>query len=471
MKPLTCEMCGGRDLLKQDGVFVCQFCGTKYSVEEAKKMMIEGTVKIDNSDKTQNYFELARTAKNENDSLTAAKYYGLVLEEVPNSWEAKFYSAYYEAMGCKVGEAYSKCVKLEKYSHAVLTTIKRTEPAAHHEMYALEIAEKINDIALLFLNGNSEEASDEVPNFLLIWGDQLEEVFPDNQMIVSQAAVLWENAIEVIVDTYFSGDKDIDATIANYTEKIKKYNKDYVKPESNMTIHTADSPNNASVEIIKWGHTDFTTVPLVPVPVQYIAPGPDSAGGMSVELKLKNNKGKTIKYATLYVTAYNQLGDPAPCSVHKEATRVLSITGPIEQGKDSGKLIFETIWYNPTITNIQLSRMIVEYSDGSKELYDYRKVNHKSASPSGKRTITITRKWAYVGCALKILVYKDDVEVFQLKAKDSNSIVADNQPFELRLEAKGIPEHRVMIEAGEENLSFKVQVSLPGKIKLERVFQ
>ena len=46
MKQLTCEMCGSNDLLKQDGVFVCQTCGTKYSVEEAKKMMIEGTVDV-----------------------------------------------------------------------------------------------------------------------------------------------------------------------------------------------------------------------------------------------------------------------------------------------------------------------------------------------------------------------------------------------------------------------------------------
>lgn len=37
MKQLICEMCGGSDLIKQEGVFVCQSCGTKYSVEEAKK--------------------------------------------------------------------------------------------------------------------------------------------------------------------------------------------------------------------------------------------------------------------------------------------------------------------------------------------------------------------------------------------------------------------------------------------------
>lgn len=68
MKQLTCEMCGGTDLIKQDGVFVCQSCGCKYSVEEAKKMMVEGTVqvvgtvKIDNSDSYDKYINLAKDA-------------------------------------------------------------------------------------------------------------------------------------------------------------------------------------------------------------------------------------------------------------------------------------------------------------------------------------------------------------------------------------------------------------------------
>ena len=40
MKQLTCEICGSTDLIKQDGLFVYQTCGCKYSVEEAKKIMI-----------------------------------------------------------------------------------------------------------------------------------------------------------------------------------------------------------------------------------------------------------------------------------------------------------------------------------------------------------------------------------------------------------------------------------------------
>ena len=69
MKRLTCEMCGGTNLIKQDGVFVCQTCGAKYSVEEAKKLMNEGpvdvsesTVIMDNSVSIENYFKLAENA-------------------------------------------------------------------------------------------------------------------------------------------------------------------------------------------------------------------------------------------------------------------------------------------------------------------------------------------------------------------------------------------------------------------------
>ena len=74
MKALQCEMCGSQDLVKDGGFFVCQSCGTKYTVEEAKKMMVEGivdvkgTVKVDTSDELKNLYEIARRAKDTNNS-------------------------------------------------------------------------------------------------------------------------------------------------------------------------------------------------------------------------------------------------------------------------------------------------------------------------------------------------------------------------------------------------------------------
>lgn len=105
MKQLTCEMCGSTELMKQDGVFVCQTCGCKYSVEEAKKMMVEGTVDVqgtvtvDNSAFVQKYLQNARRAKQKEDWEETEKYYNMVEQNDPTNIEAIFYSAYGKAKG------------------------------------------------------------------------------------------------------------------------------------------------------------------------------------------------------------------------------------------------------------------------------------------------------------------------------------------------------------------------------------
>ena len=71
MKQLTCEMCGSTDIVRQNGVFVCQSCGTKYSVEDAKRMIVKGKVDVSGStvsDEFKNLYKLARRAKDENNA-------------------------------------------------------------------------------------------------------------------------------------------------------------------------------------------------------------------------------------------------------------------------------------------------------------------------------------------------------------------------------------------------------------------
>ena len=104
MKQLTCEMCGGTELMKQDGAFVCQNCGMKYSVEEAKKMMIEGTVdvqgtvKVDNTAFVERYLQNAHRALMKEDWEEVEKYYNMVEQNAPDNMEAVFFSSYGKAM-------------------------------------------------------------------------------------------------------------------------------------------------------------------------------------------------------------------------------------------------------------------------------------------------------------------------------------------------------------------------------------
>lgn len=94
MKQLTCEMCGSTELMKQDGVFVCQTCGTKYSVEEAKKMMVEGTVevagtvKVDDSAKIANYYTMAESAYDASNQKEAESYCNKIIEVDPSNYKA-----------------------------------------------------------------------------------------------------------------------------------------------------------------------------------------------------------------------------------------------------------------------------------------------------------------------------------------------------------------------------------------------
>ncbi len=95
MKQLTCEMCGSTDLLKENGVFVCQSCGCKYSVEEAKKMMIEGTVEVTGTVQVDRKSEIP-SLLDKADALLEAKHYAdatSIYEEIIKI-DVSNYSAY-----------------------------------------------------------------------------------------------------------------------------------------------------------------------------------------------------------------------------------------------------------------------------------------------------------------------------------------------------------------------------------------
>ena len=95
MNAIMCELCGSNDVVKQGDYFVCQHCGTKYSLEDARKLI--GTVKIDRTDEAQNYLQNARRAKAKEDWEETEKYYNMVEQIDPDNIEAIFYSSYGKA--------------------------------------------------------------------------------------------------------------------------------------------------------------------------------------------------------------------------------------------------------------------------------------------------------------------------------------------------------------------------------------
>lgn len=134
MKQIKCELCGSTDFVKEEGVFVCQYCGAKYSVEEAKKMMIEGTVdvsgstvKVDTEADIANWYTIARRAKDSGDDKKAGQYYDMILQKRPDDWEATFYSAYFRASGASYADARSEVINLANNIPDVISLINNIE--------------------------------------------------------------------------------------------------------------------------------------------------------------------------------------------------------------------------------------------------------------------------------------------------------------------------------------------------------
>ena len=114
----VCEICGGTNVIKTGDAFACEACGTKYSVEDVRKMMTGGAAPtpapapiaatsaptsapmptVDEKTYMERSLVNARRAKDKEDWEEMEKYYNMVEERDPECLEAIVYSAYGKAM-------------------------------------------------------------------------------------------------------------------------------------------------------------------------------------------------------------------------------------------------------------------------------------------------------------------------------------------------------------------------------------
>ena len=91
IKKLVCELCNSNDFTKDnDGFFVCDFCRTKYTPEQAQGMMVEGTVRVDRSGDVENLLRLAKSASESENHQEAFDYSNKALEIDPHNKDAWF---------------------------------------------------------------------------------------------------------------------------------------------------------------------------------------------------------------------------------------------------------------------------------------------------------------------------------------------------------------------------------------------
>ena len=257
MKALKCEMCGSNDVVKQDGYYVCQNCGTKYTVEEARKIMVEGmvnvqgTVKIDHTDELENLYELARRAKDSGNCENALKYYEMIALKDASSWEANFYMVYFKAKSFKIdtienaASSISKClqstfelirdhVSIEEQEQVVEELLSKTLAIANAFVYAQKSFFKgiDEDKKKKFKDVNNKKFS-AVSQMMYKFGDGLEKIFGEKFTPLSVKS--WKEGNRILSEAggsegFLDFLEEESKTIEKYADKIKKYDPDYEAP-------------------------------------------------------------------------------------------------------------------------------------------------------------------------------------------------------------------------------------------------
>ncbi len=143
MKKMVCELCGSNDFTKdKDGLFVCDYCRTKYTPEQAKSMLVEGTVRVDRSEDAERYLKLAKSALEHSNSSEAYDYANRALEIDTENSDAWFVKA--QAAG------WSSNISQPRYSEMVGAFEKAIAYAPEEEKDGLKrkASDELNNVAV-----------------------------------------------------------------------------------------------------------------------------------------------------------------------------------------------------------------------------------------------------------------------------------------------------------------------------------
>lgn len=149
MKTIKCELCGSTSVTKVDSIYQCDYCKTKYSIEEAKKLITD--MRVVGIEEYANYLTLARKAKEEENVENAEKYYGMVLRIDSNNWEAKFYNSYYAAIRTTLFDIENSIQRFIDSLSSTIEIISRINDNDEITRILVEISGDIKILSLFFI--------------------------------------------------------------------------------------------------------------------------------------------------------------------------------------------------------------------------------------------------------------------------------------------------------------------------------
>lgn len=156
MKKIQCELCGSNDLVKERDFFVCQSCDTKYSAEDAKRMLnININVSsggLSAEEQIQKYKDLAANAFKANNYFEASSYCQRILE-----LDTKDNDAWYlKGLTSALMNILSRNYVIDECVHCFCQTVDYANEK-EKAVWSGKILEELNKLIIIAFNRMNEE--------------------------------------------------------------------------------------------------------------------------------------------------------------------------------------------------------------------------------------------------------------------------------------------------------------------------
>ena len=263
MNTIRCEACGASHLLKDGDYFVCQYCGCKYRREdilinsEGQVNIEKSSVVINSGSSPENILTIARRAHDDRNADLARKYYNRLLDVDPSSWEAYFYTLYYDIMTCRIDKTAEKCINMMSAMETALQMMvdNITDPKERRENIGkiasdfMALEDSLNKkIFSKAADADDTKYLDYIKGYYSaivcagLYCSTMYNTFGSSEVPLyydcwCKTVDMFSDIIKKTVSRYgrfrtIGLAKEVRQTAAEHIVKIKKYNPSYVKPKN-----------------------------------------------------------------------------------------------------------------------------------------------------------------------------------------------------------------------------------------------
>ena len=263
MALIKCPECG-KEI--SDKAASCPHCGNPMAPVETS--VIEKPKQNDkdkDKDELERYLALARRAKEENNGENAERYYDLVLQKNPLSWEAAFYQVYFKAMECRIMNIASAANSIANCLDNVMYLIKDYEEAQFQEKAKAEVFIRCS-LAATALSGGALNHYNKFST--------ADNAFSECANRVVSAGNIYERLVDALRKNFPDDKTNCSGTAELYADYMYKNSKFYNRDWANKKISEMET-------LVKERKPDYTAS-RIPAPAPAPAPASASSGGCYV---------------------------------------------------------------------------------------------------------------------------------------------------------------------------------------------